>query len=750
MGKNNPLDLSERKGFDAPVYKKEDDKLGRWQFANDIYSLAISCPKNWSVRIGIYGDWGAGKSSILSFIRTMAEADGQILIEFNPWGFDDKERLWREFVYSVYKQLGAYKPPHMKRVLFKSKVGQYAKIAASILKAGNKVTKIAGQATEEGLELVKKYLSNNASDLIQLPGLIGDKKIIVLIDDLDRADPALVPGVLYALRELVDIPGFSFILAFDPRVISKIMKKYNEGISNGLKFLEKIIDYPRWLPDIKLEQKIELARSDIDRYCAFVDKKAFDQVKDLLPDNPRSIRLFIRNISLLEKHVNRYYENELNWAVLLLANLLKTKVPEYSYKFFSNVTYWEYLEIQRITEEKSEEAENKFKAKIRETAKTIGCSDAESSIIETISLRIGSLYGLLTGDNIHKLTLLAEEPPAVTIKEFDDLLARCKRGDGRFDIGQWMERHGESHNFEAQHVYADLFEVAVSRRINALSEAADAIEIDRMKVPLEEADTILEMLSSITLEYGKLNEPSTRFSASQFKLVTDMINSYFHFDNTDKYKEQRLAERMYLLNIVKAWTTGTKDIMRLLKIGPHYEAFPEHSGAYKKLIEEIGQIVIPRFIEEILANLKEPEHLIWMLKGDDSFSIKWFLCDPDAELWKTKREAMLELMAMSINTSPVYENLFNLMLYYDHVWRGGHDSIFRAKVTKLLSDKEILESLWTAITCKRPNPRAVGSFKGFPEKVKKDFGTELEVPKWWPLVGGEANGVTTPQDTLKE
>src|SRR4051812_36359054 len=91
-------------GFDSAVKTRAEDHLNRWPFAQEIYGIAIAGPAGWSVRVGIYGEWGTGKSSVLEFIGAMAEGDGHTLVRFNPWQYSTKNALWREFVSEVYNQ----------------------------------------------------------------------------------------------------------------------------------------------------------------------------------------------------------------------------------------------------------------------------------------------------------------------------------------------------------------------------------------------------------------------------------------------------------------------------------------------------------------------------------------------------------------------------------------------------------------------------------------------------------------------
>ena len=48
---------------EAPQSSRERDALRRWPFAHSIYQLIQSAPKEWSLRIGIFGRWGEGEDN---------------------------------------------------------------------------------------------------------------------------------------------------------------------------------------------------------------------------------------------------------------------------------------------------------------------------------------------------------------------------------------------------------------------------------------------------------------------------------------------------------------------------------------------------------------------------------------------------------------------------------------------------------------------------------------------------------------
>src|SRR6266478_4587803 len=88
-------------GFDAAIKRREEDYLNRWPFAQELYGIATTGPDDWSVRIGIYGEWGTGKTSVLQFISQSAAENEHILIHFNPWEHSSKQALWNSFANAV-------------------------------------------------------------------------------------------------------------------------------------------------------------------------------------------------------------------------------------------------------------------------------------------------------------------------------------------------------------------------------------------------------------------------------------------------------------------------------------------------------------------------------------------------------------------------------------------------------------------------------------------------------------------------
>jgi predicted KAP-like P-loop ATPase len=141
---------------------------------------------------------------------------------FAPWSARSWDDLWAEFAAAIVEALEAQNPAPKSLRKLKLKL------------LGRKTQKHAKQ---------QQFLDVDGADFQTLLSELGGRRVIIFVDDLDRVDPCLVPQLLLALRELLDLPGFVFVLAFDDKIVSKALTAYHKAWDTGQAFLEKIIDF---------------------------------------------------------------------------------------------------------------------------------------------------------------------------------------------------------------------------------------------------------------------------------------------------------------------------------------------------------------------------------------------------------------------------------------------------------------------------------------------------------------------------
>ena len=79
---------------DRPSSNPQDDLFGHAPFAESLATSICHFPGNEGLVLALYGPWGSGKSTVLSYVRHFLEqrpeAEQPAIVTFNPWWFSDQ------------------------------------------------------------------------------------------------------------------------------------------------------------------------------------------------------------------------------------------------------------------------------------------------------------------------------------------------------------------------------------------------------------------------------------------------------------------------------------------------------------------------------------------------------------------------------------------------------------------------------------------------------------------------------------
>jgi hypothetical protein len=90
------------RNFDLPIGGADQDLLGASKYARELANYILRVPGTFT--IGIYGQWGAGKSS---FVRLVEQelGDRVAFINFGAWEYKTADELWRALIQHIAKTL---------------------------------------------------------------------------------------------------------------------------------------------------------------------------------------------------------------------------------------------------------------------------------------------------------------------------------------------------------------------------------------------------------------------------------------------------------------------------------------------------------------------------------------------------------------------------------------------------------------------------------------------------------------------
>lgn len=90
--------------------KETDRDFPGYQAHADLLKDVVCNPKNLPITIGLYGDWGSGKSSVLKLIKKSIEEDSGIkdkteIIYFDGWSFESFDNAKIALIQGIVDQL---------------------------------------------------------------------------------------------------------------------------------------------------------------------------------------------------------------------------------------------------------------------------------------------------------------------------------------------------------------------------------------------------------------------------------------------------------------------------------------------------------------------------------------------------------------------------------------------------------------------------------------------------------------------
>ena len=281
-----------------PDNETDEDLLGFEIHANLLQSI-VTDPTMLPVTVGLFGDWGGGKSSILKILqRDLAPNDPDnpenLVIYFDTWvfqGYEDAKTAILAVLLQELKEHRAFKSKIsdeatelLRRVNWMkvAKVGLAAGISyfsanplpflATLSGKSKKDTEDNDTEEDKSADDADKWLRDAAESACDVKTFRHDfevmlkktglKSLIVLIDDLDRCSPDRVIENLEAIKLFLNVKGMAFIIAADRRIVENAIRvRYTEVLSSSnldqaernnlvTDYLEKLVQVPYTLPKL--------------------------------------------------------------------------------------------------------------------------------------------------------------------------------------------------------------------------------------------------------------------------------------------------------------------------------------------------------------------------------------------------------------------------------------------------------------------------------------------------------------------
>lgn len=286
-----------------------DDKLGFTEYTKPLVEY-LNSYGNLPITVGIYGDWGSGKSVFIDLLSSeihsssnnkSSEFDKKSII-FDAWEYREEKQLWKPLIKKILDSLNpsseikekdfqSDKQNIIDSMYFNRKKKDYFKLKSKSTFKASVFLSICIVIFLIAVVLNTKYninqwivfvvsilaiiipsiystyklfevereappLNSSADIHDKLNKIISNSNIkgknVIIIENIDRCLPRVGLNLLESIASILNFDKFIYIIACDPRVIEgEIKNVYHDKDISSVDYLNKIFDIHFYLPEME-------------------------------------------------------------------------------------------------------------------------------------------------------------------------------------------------------------------------------------------------------------------------------------------------------------------------------------------------------------------------------------------------------------------------------------------------------------------------------------------------------------------
>ena len=405
---------------DEPILSKDEDKFQRENIVNEITEIIKNYDKQAGITIGIEEEWGSGKTSVINLIlnnlnknwnvvndynvwrsfgswfiniipprwwyaleymgfhtrnKSNIYSNPPLIISFNPWNYTNTGQILDDFFRSIHnvikkenirianefrKNASRYAP----NIMDAKTVGFGVSIPIDPAMVSARFSKtIAQQPVYESKHLLDKTLQRL------------NKKILIVIDDIDRLDPDETLLIFKLTKIVANLSNMIFILAYDKeKTIIKLNQKFQtyQEYKIGGNYIDKIVQIPIPLPHIPYSNLQKYLDDSIIKFRDIFGEKHWDNqgygyntFKGTLIGILINARHINRYLNILNPTLNTIDANNINLRDFLLLSLIKLIAFDVYLYIGNNKELFTYISYEGMFDNEKK-LDKKFKAQEKE------------------------------------------------------------------------------------------------------------------------------------------------------------------------------------------------------------------------------------------------------------------------------------------------------------------------------------------------------------------------------------------------
>ena len=227
-------------------FSGENDPLGFDQLAADLAGLILRARESSPFTLGIEGNWGSGKSSLMTYLNERLKSETAVTtVWFDAWSVEEGQAL-EGLIKLVLTKIDA---GILRKAARNKQLMGWAKLALTVFGGWFGIAGLVDSIwstlaidpkARNDLQSVMKDAMNQW--IYKDRAIPNGRLLVVFVDDLDRCLPGSVFQVFEAIKVHLNAKGMVFVVGYDRQIVSEAVlteKQYASVKSED--YVEKIV-----------------------------------------------------------------------------------------------------------------------------------------------------------------------------------------------------------------------------------------------------------------------------------------------------------------------------------------------------------------------------------------------------------------------------------------------------------------------------------------------------------------------------
>ncbi len=659
------------------------DCLGRKEFVDKLCSFIVRHSEHSedSFTIGLHGEWGEGKSHVISMLEDELSLESKnefIIIKVSAWSYlNNKDDSLNNLIKGLYRDIEKEIIQKFYVPEFHSAFSEYLRIISGVGISGDNMPLALRFFMKDNKDTdpTAKQAKDKISKVMEKIG----KKLLIIIDDIDRLHAKEILTIFQAVREHLDFKNTIFLLAYDPAEVARQLS--NENIKNS--YTQKIIQWEIKLPEFSYNKIIQFIRHELDEKRDELQIEKHDIIeKDVLYNainevfspglNRYTGKAFIYNLRHAKRLINGLMftyppvAKEVNLTEFIKLEILRQTKPEvYSDiirnpKFYQGESAFSYIEF--ITNKRQEDTIPKL---TRDHVDSITKGDKETQIFlaDLFSHINKSFGGTSVSFNVRPQSV---NDPKYFPRYFMGEIPEEQIGDNEINIkiNTWLEmEESEAVNDLHQYMLDKQKDERLFTLVNELKEKfkkdsnnEDTTEKHKSKIAL----LLLQEMYTHEDSYGELKNP-----LSNIDFVYDTLFTFIYYLPPATLKE-KVSEIIQKLSLERGFRVA-EGVMRWGRDTAENYYNKHRKNIPEGFLNDIKEPLYRRFKSEIIKkninlfeHFKNPEYVWFSIQNvNQSIEIEKYILS----LVTKSKNNLLQFIRLYMVGSQFYQGRLDTFCY---------------------------------------------------------------------------------------